>query len=118
MKNQDPGAWPLILVISPLVSYFAWSAGFAAPLLTLSAIVVLLGAIVCATGRPGEWKKHAPHLVITGLIQFVLIIPVSGMVAEQQAMKIVGGEATGSIASVVVRQHMPASAQSWWVRAQ
>tara|TARA_Y100000815_G_C12904174_1_gene335270 strand:+ start:133 stop:489 length:357 start_codon:yes stop_codon:yes gene_type:complete len=118
MKSYDPGAWPLILLISPLVSYYAWSVGLASVLLSFSAMVVLLGAAVCATGRPSEWKKHAPHLVITGLIQFVLIIPVSGLVAEQEALWMVGGESSGSIAAVLIRDHMPSAAHAWWMQAK
>jgi hypothetical protein len=116
--SYDPGAWPLILLVSPLVSYYAWSVGLAGILLSFSAVAVLLGAAVCATGRPSEWKKHAPHLVITGLIQFVLIIPVSGLVAEQQAMRMIGGESSGSIAAVMVLDHMPSAAQAWWVQVE
>ena len=118
MKSYDPGAWPLILLISPLVSYYAWSVGLASVLLTFSAAVLLLGAAVCATGRPSEWKKHAPHLVITGLIQFVLIIPVSGLVAEEQALRMVSGEASGSIVAVVIRENMPSPAQAWWMQVK
>ncbi len=118
MKSYDPGAWPLILLISPLISYYAWSVGLAAILLSFSAMVVLLGAVVCATGRPSEWKKHAPHLVITGLIQFVLIIPVSGLVAEEKAMRMVSGESSASIAAVVMRDSMPSAAQAWWMQVK
>lgn len=104
MKENDPGLWPTILIFSPAVSYLAWTQGLGGILLVFSAAFVLLGAYVCATGRPSSWRKHAPYILLSGLIQFVLIVPMTGLVANQQIGQMAGysNSIAGSLASTDV----------------
>lgn len=111
MKQDDPGLWPTILVFSPALSYLAWSQGFENVLLSLSAAFVLLGIYICSTGKPAQWKRHAPYMLLSGLIQFVLIVPMTGFVAHRQIDQMAGS--TTSIVGAVITSDLPIPSRPW-----
>jgi threonine/homoserine efflux transporter RhtA len=109
MNQSNPGMWPGILVFSPPLSYLCWTYGFAGPLLQVSAAFVLLAIYIYATGRPSQWKKHAPYMLISGMIQFVLVIPMTGIVAQQEIKEMAGYSKSMAVAHVPAE--LPSSIQ-------
>lgn len=109
--KDDPGLWPSILVFSPPLSYLAWTNQLQGLLLSLSAAFVLVGLCIFASGKPARWKSRAPNMLLSGLIQFVLIVPMTGFMANQKVDQLAG--ANTSIAGSLFNSELPTSNRPW-----
>jgi hypothetical protein len=112
MSESDPGLWPGILVFSPPLSYLCWTYGFGEELLQLSAAFVILAVSILVSKCSAKLEKHAPFMLISGMIQFVLVVPITGLVAQQDIQEMAGYSRTMSVAHAV--DHLPAE----WLTAE
>ena len=77
-KAESESIWALILLASPVLSLYLWSFGLGDLSLKIAAGLVVYGLLVGFTKWPRRWRNDASLIVLAGLVQFVLVLPLAG----------------------------------------
>lgn len=77
-KVESESIWALILLASPVLSLYLWTFGLGDLSLKLAAGLVVYGLLVGFTKWPRRWQNDSSLIVLAGLVQLVLGMPLAG----------------------------------------